>query len=165
MNNRALLDSIRSASNYPAFRGFVTVAATVGYLAAVMLAFVGVYALLQGAGGIVGGASFLIAGLLLALVVKAAVEMSLMLADIADCTVASLAPASQQAVPHQPSTTTLPPAADNRSEAELMAEHGIALEGGQYVFQGYRYDRLADAIAYAKRQRRGCSLPDCLPAT
>jgi hypothetical protein len=41
-------------------------------------------------------------------------------------------------------------------DARLMAELSIAYDGRQYLYDRYRYDRLADAIAYAKLQR---SLP------
>lgn len=37
-----------------------------------------------------------------------------------------------------------------------MAEHGISFEDGRYVFRGYRYEKLDDAINYARlaAQRR-----------
>lgn len=52
-----------------------------------------------------------------------------------------------------PTSDILPTAVarDETSDAELMAQHGITTEGGQYVFGQYRYDRLTDAVAYAKR--------------
>jgi hypothetical protein len=42
--------------------------------------------------------------------------------------------------------------ADAPSDADLgvMASLGIRPEAGLYRFEGYRYDRLADAIAYAR---------------
>lgn len=33
-----------------------------------------------------------------------------------------------------------------------MIRHGIKFDGTQYVFQEYGYDKLADAIAYAKKK-------------
>lgn len=39
------------------------------------------------------------------------------------------------------------------SEADLMHQYGIAVDGDRYAYQGYRYDHLSDAIAYASRAR------------
>jgi hypothetical protein len=36
---------------------------------------------------------------------------------------------------------------------ELMAELRVRYNGGHYFFQGYRYDRLEDAVAYARLER------------
>lgn len=36
-------------------------------------------------------------------------------------------------------------------EVALMAKHGITKEGDKYVYSGFRYDRLQDAVNYAKR--------------
>ena len=36
-------------------------------------------------------------------------------------------------------------------EAALMAKHGITKESDKYVYSGFRYDRLQDAVNYAKR--------------
>lgn len=36
---------------------------------------------------------------------------------------------------------------------ELMAQFGISHDGEAYVFQQYRYDKLEDAVAYARRQK------------
>lgn len=41
----------------------------------------------------------------------------------------------------------------NLSEDEQMQKYAITKDRGQYVFQTYRYDKLSDAIAYAKRQK------------
>ena len=41
------------------------------------------------------------------------------------------------------------------SDAETMQKYGITLQNGQYVFESYRYDRLSDAVNYAKRQSSG----------
>jgi len=38
------------------------------------------------------------------------------------------------------------------SDEELMLEHGITLEGGKYMYGQYQYDRLIDAVNYAKSQ-------------
>lgn len=35
------------------------------------------------------------------------------------------------------------------SEASLMAKYGITKEGDKYVYSGYRYDKLQDAVTYA----------------
>lgn len=43
-----------------------------------------------------------------------------------------------------------------RSPAEAMLVHGIVFDGRQFRYDGYAYDRVADAIAYADlcRERR-----------
>jgi len=38
------------------------------------------------------------------------------------------------------------------SRDELMAHYGISKEGDKYVFREHRYDVLADAVAYARKQ-------------
>lgn len=37
------------------------------------------------------------------------------------------------------------------SEDVLMAKHGITKDGDKYVYSGYRYDKLQDAVNYASR--------------
>lgn len=37
------------------------------------------------------------------------------------------------------------------TDADLMARYGITREGDKYAFGQYKYDRLADAVAYAKK--------------
>lgn len=37
-------------------------------------------------------------------------------------------------------------------EDQVMQMYGITQQGGKYVFQSYRYDKLSDAVNYAKRQ-------------
>jgi len=39
------------------------------------------------------------------------------------------------------------------NDERLMAYWDISLAGGQYVFAAFRYDRLADAVAYAQVER------------
>jgi hypothetical protein len=39
----------------------------------------------------------------------------------------------------------------NLSHDELMAKYAISHDGSQYLFEQYRYDRLEDAVAYARR--------------
>jgi hypothetical protein len=39
------------------------------------------------------------------------------------------------------------------SDRQLMLEYSIAFENGNYVFDGYRYDRLIDAANYANHRR------------
>lgn len=38
------------------------------------------------------------------------------------------------------------------TDEAVMIRHGIKFDGTQYVFQEYGYDKLADAIAYAKKK-------------
>jgi hypothetical protein len=38
------------------------------------------------------------------------------------------------------------------TDEAAMAKHGIKFDGKQYVFREYGYDKLADAIAYAKKK-------------
>lgn len=38
------------------------------------------------------------------------------------------------------------------SDAEQMKNYGITLDGKLYAYDGYRYERLGDAISYAKTQ-------------
>lgn len=40
------------------------------------------------------------------------------------------------------------------SEVALMAKHGIVKEGDKYVYSGFRYDRLQDAVNYATRKNQ-----------
>jgi len=44
------------------------------------------------------------------------------------------------------------------SDGELMATYGISFDGKQYGYAGYRYDRLADAVNYARSQNRQMSI-------
>jgi hypothetical protein len=36
---------------------------------------------------------------------------------------------------------------------ELMTELSFSFENGRFVFEGYRYDRLSDAVSYAHYRR------------
>lgn len=47
-------------------------------------------------------------------------------------------------------TTHEPPPSDTQQ----MEEHGIAFDGERYAYGEYKYDRLSDAISYAKIQKR-----------
>lgn len=38
------------------------------------------------------------------------------------------------------------------SDRQLMTELSIAFENGRFVFEGYRYDRLIDAVSYARHR-------------
>ena len=49
--------------------------------------------------------------------------------------------------------TYIPPTAPALDDSTLANEYGVAFNGQQYEYGGYRYDRLADAIAYAKTLR------------
>lgn len=44
--------------------------------------------------------------------------------------------------------------APNEADRKLMAELSISFEAGQYEFEGFRYDHLADAANYAYMHRR-----------
>jgi RNA polymerase subunit RPABC4/transcription elongation factor Spt4 len=44
------------------------------------------------------------------------------------------------------------PDVEPADDAALMREYGVSMDGEQYVYGGYRYGSLADAIAYAKKQ-------------
>ena len=39
------------------------------------------------------------------------------------------------------------------SDRQLMTELSISSENGRFVFEGYRYDRLSDAVSYARHRR------------
>lgn len=41
------------------------------------------------------------------------------------------------------------------SHDELMAKYGISNDGVHYHFQGFRYDKLEDAVAYAQQRASG----------
>lgn len=47
-------------------------------------------------------------------------------------------------------------AAPTEASRELMAKLGIDLDAGVFRFGGFRYDRLEDAVAYAKLTSRRC---------
>jgi len=52
-----------------------------------------------------------------------------------------------------PTAATPTTAPDNSiDDAEAMALYEITFDGEKYRFQDFRYDKLSDAIAYAKRQ-------------
>jgi hypothetical protein len=58
------------------------------------------------------------------------------------------------APPEAPAATDTPPyAAAAPEEQRLRRELGIRRIGWRYEYRGYRYDRLADAVAYAKLDR------------
>lgn len=77
--NRDYLEALRSRTCYPTFRGFVHVFAWLGYLAAALLALVGIWS------NQIGPTLLSIAGaVMFGLLVRAGTEMSLMVADIAD---------------------------------------------------------------------------------
>ncbi|WP_152597994.1 hypothetical protein [Novilysobacter arseniciresistens] len=80
--NRNYLDHIRSNSFYPAFRGFIQFFTLVGYIAAGLVALFGFFT--KSIGAIL---LFLLGTAVLAVLVRVAKEVSLMLADIADATI------------------------------------------------------------------------------
>lgn len=55
------------------------------------------------------------------------------------------------ALTHDRSGSATP--ADAAAQQRLMAEFGIVYTGRHYEYEVYRYDRLADAVAYATLQR------------
>ncbi len=87
------LNQVRDASAYPVFRGFTTLFQFVGYAAAVVTAIIGFSA---GGLAIIFG---LIAAAIIAIFTRLFVEMSLMLADIADTVIQSAAGMPQKAEP------------------------------------------------------------------
>ncbi|MEN1942710.1 hypothetical protein WCE55_02470 [Luteimonas sp. MJ293] len=143
--NRQYLEALRSGSCYPTFRGFITVFELLGYLIAALVA----------AGGFISGQSGamllgVVGAVLIVLLIRVAKEMSLMLADIADATIdaSSKSAAPHSAIPVESSQVVAAPPEDDES---AMARYGIAFDGEKYQFKSFRYDRLSDAINYAKR--------------
>jgi len=51
------------------------------------------------------------------------------------------------------SESTSPASAAESDDERQMAAWGITFEDGQYVFAAFRYERLADAVAYARLER------------
>jgi hypothetical protein len=146
--NRQHLESIRSKTCYPTFRGFIQIFVLLGYLVAAAVAGVGIVTGQPGTIAIAVGAAIVIA-----LLFRVAQEMSLMFADIADVTIdssaRSAAPiASSPVSASQPEIHPATPA----DEAAAMALHGITFDGEKYQFRDFRYDKLSDAISFAKRQ-------------
>lgn len=54
-------------------------------------------------------------------------------------------------------TATEAPAASvpRLSHDEIMSKYKISNDGEKYIFQGHRYDRLQDAVAYAQKRGSG----------
>ena len=146
--NRQHLEAIRSNSCYPTFRGFVQVFTLLGYLGAAVFAAAG---LMSGQAGAMFIAIAI--GIIAALLVRMGKEVSLMLADIADTTIASsarsVAASTPVAATAPVATTPVTPTSDD----DAMAEYGITFDGEKYQYQSYRYDKLSDEIAYAKRNQ------------
>ena len=42
----------------------------------------------------------------------------------------------------------------NLTHDEIMAKYKIANDGEKYIYQGYRYDNLQDAVAYAIKHKQ-----------
>ena len=38
------------------------------------------------------------------------------------------------------------------SHDQIMSKYGLSHDGEKYIFEGHRYDRIEDAVAYAKSQ-------------
>lgn len=143
--NRQHLDAVRSNTCYPAFRGVIQVFTLIGYLVAVVVAGVGVMSGQPGTIAIAVGIA-----IVLALFFRVAQEVSFMLADIADVTIDSSA-RSVSPTPVAASQPVLRTATPMNDEA-AMALYGITFDGERYRFRDFRYDKLSDAINYAKRQ-------------
>lgn len=45
-----------------------------------------------------------------------------------------------------------PSAVAQPNDSQLMEEYGVTFDGERYCYQSYRYDKLADAVSYAKSQ-------------
>lgn len=102
------LQSLRAESCYPAFRGFVSFFTVIGYFAAVLVAVFGFVLMGQAGGGFLLGSVVIGGAVLFGLVIKAMSECSLMLADIADCTVHdSAVGATAHALDFDPESRTL----------------------------------------------------------
>lgn len=83
-----------------------------------------------------------------ALYIKARAE-SLIKADVwADTRPSSLEDADLQAADARPVESVTPPPSD----AQQMEELGIVFDGTRYRYSEYRYDKLSDAVNYARRQ-------------
>ena len=130
---RQKLEAIREQSCYPAFRGFVSFFTIVGYMAVLLGMLIGLIAMMKGgASGVMAGILVIAGSVVFGLVVKAAAECSLMLADIADCTVqdasmpASSVPSAgpQQAAPAsaQPVPASTPAAPVQQHHEPTLAE-------------------------------------------
>lgn len=66
---------------------------------------------------------------------------------------AQYASTSEDSFASQPARNAGSPANAAAERERLMAEFSIAFNGRRYEFDRYRYDRLADAVAYARLQR------------
>lgn len=149
--NRQYLEAIRSNSCYPAFRGFVKIFTFLGYLLAIGIVVAGMVT------GQIGYTILAFVGAIIyAILIRVAKEVSLMLADIADATIDSSSKSvfaasveSAVSVASQPTVATSPPEDD---DVTAMTRYGITFTDEKYQFQDYRYDKLSDAITYAKRQ-------------
>ena len=146
--NRQHLEAIRSDSCYPTFRGFVQVFTLLGYLGAAVFAAAGMMS------GQVGAMLIAIAiGIIAALLVRMGKEVSLMLADIADTIIASSARAIAASTPDEATVPVATGPVTPTSDEDAMAAYGITFDGEKYQYQSYRYDRLSDAVAYARRNQ------------
>ena len=70
-------------------------------------------------------------------------------------TQANPSPSSFDTTPqeHGPSSNASGPALEAQARQDLMAELEIHYNGRHFRFRGYRYDRLEDAVAYARLER------------
>lgn len=44
------------------------------------------------------------------------------------------------------------PSSSAPSDAQLMDQYGITFDGRQYAYRDFRYDRLGDAVSYARKE-------------
>ena len=145
--NRQYLEAIRANSCYPTFRGFVQIFTLLGYLVAAVVAIAGFVT------GQIGAMLLAIAGaIIVALLIRVGKEMSLMLADIADATIDSSSKATAVGSSSTPTVPQQTVVAAPEDDSAAMARYGITFDGEKYQFQSFRYDKLSDAISYARRQ-------------
>lgn len=145
--NRQYLEAIRANSCYPTFRGFVQIFTLLGYLVAAVVAIAGFFT------GQIGTMILAFAGaIIVALLIRVGKEMSLMLADIADVAIDSSSKATAANSSPTPNTSQQTVVATPEDDATAMAHYGITFDGEKYQFQSFKYDKLNDAISYARRQ-------------
>jgi hypothetical protein len=92
------------------------------------------------------------------------VELDRMRKQRIESTARSASSARVDAPPQPPGAHAGGPATNDAGERErLMAELSITAAGQQYQYAHYRYDRLDDAVAYARKQRAAPSANDADP--
>lgn len=61
-----------------------------------------------------------------------------------NATMAKQTPVQPIVQPHEPTANT----------TQKMEEYGITFDGERYVYGEYKYEKLSDAISYAKQQKK-----------